>query len=227
MNPVAFDLGTRAADLLRENDLGAMTSAGARLYPHMWSWDTAFISVGLATMSIERAVLEMDTLLSAQWRNGMIPHIVFADGVDGYFPGPDRWGCSQLAADAPAGRQTSGITQPPVHAIAVQRILDRARSRGRSDRDVAEQFLNRRWNDLMRWHRWLAEVRDPERCGRITIYHGWESGMDNSPRWDSAYAQVIPARCPTTSAPTITSSPMPASVRPTASTTATSGWWRR
>jgi hypothetical protein len=30
---------------------------------------------------------------------------------------------TDFAAAAPTGRQTSGITQPPVHAIAVQRIL--------------------------------------------------------------------------------------------------------
>ena len=189
-------LAARAAYLLRGNDLGSMTSAAPRLYPHMWSWDAAFVAVGLSALSVERAVVELDTLFSAQWANGMIPHIVFADGVDGYFPGADRWACRQLAAAAPAGRQTSGITQPPVHAIAVQRILDRARSRGRSTRAVAEEFLDRRWDDLVRWHRWLAEARDPNQHGRITLYHGWESGMDNSPRWDSAYANVIAGQLP-------------------------------
>jgi hypothetical protein len=83
-----------------------------------------------------------------------------------------------------------------VHAIAVQRILERARSRGRSTRAVAEEFLDRRWDDLVRWHRWLAEARDPNQHGRITLYHGWESGMDNSPRWDTAYANVIAGQVP-------------------------------
>lgn len=200
---MAFDAGfsptqlaARAAYLLRGNDLGAMTTAAPRLYPHMWSWDAAFVAVGLAALSVERAVVELDTLLSAQWANGMIPHIVFAPGADGYFPGPDRWACRELAAAAPQNRETSGITQPPVHAIAVQRILDRAGTSGRSTRAVAETFLDRRWNDLVRWHRWLAEARDPDERGRIRIYHGWESGMDNSPRWDSAYANVIPGLIP-------------------------------
>ncbi len=200
---MAFDAGfsptqlaARAAYLLRGNDLGTMTSAAPRLYPHMWSWDAAFVAVGLASLSVERAVVELDTLLSAQWANGMIPHIVFAGGVDGYFPGPDRWACSELAAHAPEGRQTSGITQPPVHAIAVQRILERSRVRGRTTHAVAEAFLDRRWSDLVRWHRWLAEARDPGGHGLITLYHGWESGMDNSPRWDSSYANVIPGNVP-------------------------------
>ena len=83
-----------------------------------------------------------------------------------------------------------------MHAIAVQRILDHARGRGRSTRAVAEAFLDRRWDDLVRWHRWLAEARDQNARGRITLYHGWESGMDNSPRWDGAYANVIPGAVP-------------------------------
>ncbi|NUS42674.1 MAG: glycogen debranching protein [Mycobacteriaceae bacterium] len=185
-------LAARAAYLLRGNDLGVMTSAAPKLYPHMWSWDAAFVAVGLAPLSVERAVVELDTLLSAQWKNGMIPHIVFADGAGGdYFPGPDRWECALLAAHAPQHPDTSGIMQPPVHVIAVQRILEHARRRGRSTRAVAEEFLDRRWADLMRWHRWLAHARDPGGAGRITLYHGWESGMDNSPRWDSAYANVV------------------------------------
>ncbi|AEF42851.1 glucosylglycerate hydrolase [Hoyosella subflava] len=189
-------LAARAAYLLRGNDLGTMTSAAPRLYPHMWSWDAAFVAIGLAPLSVERAVVELDTLLSAQWRNGMIPHIVFANGVDGYFPGPARWGCRDLAANAPLGMQTSGITQPPVHAIAVQRILDHSRRHGRTTRAIAEEFLDRRWPDLVRWHRWLAHARDTSENGRITLFHGWESGMDNSPRWDTAYANVIAGAVP-------------------------------
>ncbi len=63
-------LAARAAYLLRGNDLGTMTSAAPKLYPHMWSWDAAFVSIGLAPLSVERAVVELDTLLSAQWKNG-------------------------------------------------------------------------------------------------------------------------------------------------------------
>ncbi|MGC0366694.1 hypothetical protein ABH922_004678 [Rhodococcus sp. 27YEA15] len=189
-------LAARAAYLLRGNDLGTMTSAAPKLYPHMWSWDAAFVAVGLAPLSVERAVVELDTLLSAQWKNGMIPHIVFASGVDGYFPGPKRWDVNALAAHAPAGTATSGITQPPVHAIAVQRILDHSRRHGRTTRAVAEEFLNRRWGDLVRWHRWLAEARDLSGHGRIALYHGWESGMDNSPRWDRAYSNVVAGAVP-------------------------------
>ena len=59
----------------------------------------------------------------------MLPHIVFSEG-GGYFPGPQRWGAAELNSDAPDAPRTSGICQPPVHAIALRRIVDI----GRGDR---------------------------------------------------------------------------------------------
>ena len=41
-------LATRAAAVLRANGVGSMTRAAPALYPHQWSWDAAFVSVGLA-----------------------------------------------------------------------------------------------------------------------------------------------------------------------------------
>ncbi|ADD39889.1 glucosylglycerate hydrolase [Stackebrandtia nassauensis] len=183
-------LADRAADVLRGNDLGDMTAAAPRLYPHMWSWDSALIAVGLARISVPRAITEMRTLLRAQWTTGMIPHIVFSD-VDGYFPGPDRWR-AHLAPTAPSGVRTSGICQPPVHAIALRHILDAGRRSGGTDQAEAERFISSTFDSWLNWHRWLATARDPDGLGLVEIHHGWESGMDNSPRWDDAYARITP-----------------------------------
>ncbi|HEY0637584.1 MAG TPA: glycogen debranching protein [Pseudonocardiaceae bacterium] len=183
-------LAARAAYVLRGNDLGTMTTAAPRLYPHMWSWDAAFVAIGLATVNLDRAVLELDTLLAAQWSTGMLPHIVFAPGDTDYFPGPDRWGCLESGAPAPAAPRTSGICQPPVHAIALQRIVAAGRRGERTDRRVAEEFLARAWGPMVAWHRWIVTSRDPSGSGLVTVYHGWESGMDNSPRWDGPYSRV-------------------------------------
>jgi glucosylglycerate hydrolase len=184
-------LAARAAYVLRSNDLGTMTAAAPRLYPHQWSWDAAFIAVGLARLSVDRAILELETLLGAQWSTGMIPHIVFSSASSDYFPGADRWGSAALADAAPETPATSGICQPPVHAIAVQRIVEAGRRSGKTERRAAEAFLDRAWDPLVRWHRWLAERRDPDQLGRVTVHHGWESGMDNSPRWDGPYGRVV------------------------------------
>ncbi|MFB9903310.1 glucosylglycerate hydrolase [Allokutzneria oryzae] len=186
-------LAARAAYVLRGNDTGTLVTAAPRLYPHMWSWDAAFISIGLAHLDVGRAVAELDTLLAAQWSGGMLPHIVFTEGgADEYFPGPDRWGTHELSRQAPRGPLTSGICQPPAHAIAVGRLLEIARRGGPVDRATAEDFVRRSWPKLYAWHRWLAEHRDPGGDGLLAVVHGWESGMDNSPRWDSAYAGVRP-----------------------------------
>ena len=101
---------------------GTSTVPSRGLYPHQWSWDSAFIAIGLRHLSPLRAQTELETLLAAQWADGRIPHIVFNPSVplDAYFPSPDFW-CSSTAgrtAGAPRTVQTSGIVQPPVHALA-------------------------------------------------------------------------------------------------------------
>jgi glucosylglycerate hydrolase len=178
----------RATEVLQENDLGTIVMAAPRLYPHQWSWDAAFIAIGLARLSVPRAITEMRTSLNAQWATGMIPHIVFADAPD-YFPGPDVWGTDSAEAK-PAGVQTSGICQPPVQAIAVARILQAGRTLGGRDQEEAEAFAAESVPKLATWHRWLSRARDPDGRGLVEIHHGWESGMDNSPRWDDAYAAI-------------------------------------
>lgn len=183
-------LAARAARVLRDNDTGSVVTAAPRLYPHMWSWDAAFISIGLARLDVRRAIAELDTLFAAQWRNGMVPHIVFTDD-DAYFPGPDRWGTAG-ALDGPEHARTSGICQPPVHAIAVARVLGIARRSGADDRAHAERFVRRIWPKLFAWHQWLVDYRTPGSSGLVAIVHGWESGMDNSPRWDVPYDAVHP-----------------------------------
>jgi glucosylglycerate hydrolase len=182
----------RAAQVLRRNDRGRLTVAAPRLYPHMWSWDAAFIAVGLARMSPSRALTELETLFAAQWRNGMVPHIVFAANAPLYEPGPDRWASQETSPHAPDHAATSGLIQPPVHALALLRILDAVRDRGATERRDIVARVRALWPRLLAWHRYLAEHRDADGRGLLTIYHGWESGMDNSPRWDVPYADVVP-----------------------------------
>jgi len=183
-------MAARAAYVLRGNSGEGMTRAAPDLYPHQWSWDAAFVAVGLAHLDVGRACTEIDGLFAGQWRTGMIPHIVFDPDESSYFPGPDRWACSTFSADAPAAPQTSGICQPPVHALAVERILSIAERRGGDAAEAAAGWLPGAYRRLLQWHRYLATHRDPDGEGLLTIYHGWESGMDNSPRWDAVYAGV-------------------------------------
>ena len=63
--------------VLDANWMGHATRASARLYPHQWSWDSAFICVGLAHTAPERAWRDLHSLFAAQWPDGRVPHIVF------------------------------------------------------------------------------------------------------------------------------------------------------
>lgn len=188
---VGTDLAREAAGVLRHNDMGGWTRAAPGLYPHQWSWDSAFVSIGLAHLEPLRAAEEMRTLFDSQWKTGKVPHIVFNPEAppESYFPGPEHWACAAASPDAPpAPPYTSCLCQPPVHAAAVWRIWEVAREQHRGG--VVRPFLYEIFPKLFAWHRYLMTYRDPERSGLVTIYHPWESGTDNSPRWDAALAAV-------------------------------------
>ncbi|MCO6003447.1 glycogen debranching protein [Actinoallomurus purpureus] len=186
------EVAERAAEVLRGNDRGSLTVAAPRLYPHMWSWDAAFIAIGLARMSASRALTELETLFAAQWGNGMVPHIVFSANAPLYEPGPDRWASKETSPHAPDHAATSGLIQPPVHGLALLRILDATRGADAAERRDVVARIRALWPKLLTWHRYLADHRDADGRGLLMIYHGWESGMDNSPRWDAPYADVVP-----------------------------------
>ncbi|MEV3861527.1 hypothetical protein AB0J38_45395 [Streptomyces sp. NPDC050095] len=184
-------LWDRAARVLDANWTGASTVPSRTLYPHQWSWDSAFVAIGLRHVSPLRAQLELETLLSAQWGDGRIPHIVFNPAIplDAYFPSPDFWRSSTAgrAAGAPTAVQTSGIVQPPVHALAAWLVhrADPALSRSRG-------FLPRVYPGLAAWHRYLLHRRDLGGAGLASVVHPWEQGMDNSPCWDGPLSRVAP-----------------------------------
>ncbi|MFJ5728106.1 MGH1-like glycoside hydrolase domain-containing protein [Streptomyces paradoxus] len=185
-------LQVRAAQVLEGNWTGTSTVPSRGLYPHQWSWDSAFIAIGLRHLSPLRAQTELETLLAAQWADGRIPHIVFNPSVplDAYFPSPDFWRSSTAGrtAGAPRTVQTSGIVQPPVHALAawLVHLADPGLSRARG-------FLARAYPRLAAWHGYLLHRRDLGGGGLVSVVHPWEQGMDNSPCWDRPLSRVAPA----------------------------------
>ncbi|TDE95911.1 glycogen debranching protein [Occultella glacieicola] len=188
MPDLATPLTHAAADVLRANDRGEQTVAAPLLYPHQWSWDAAFVAIGWGTVSVPRALDELRHLLRGQWRTGMIPQILFS-AEPGYFPGPQRWRTVGLAA-APSDVVTSGICQPAVHSLAVWIIGEQAHRNGGADAEAFDLFLADTFDAWLAWHTWLDDARGTHPSGLIEIHHPWESGMDNSPRWDAACARV-------------------------------------
>jgi glucosylglycerate hydrolase len=59
-------LAARARRVLRQNAMGDWTRAAPNLYPHQWSWDSAFIAIGLAHLSTRRAARELLALFEHQ-----------------------------------------------------------------------------------------------------------------------------------------------------------------
>ncbi|MGV9212942.1 MGH1-like glycoside hydrolase domain-containing protein [Micromonospora sp. RB23] len=154
------------------------------LYPHQWSWDSAFIAIGLAHVRPGRAWRELASLFRAQWADGRVPHIVFnpALRVGGYFPGPELWRSADVQG-AP-GVDTSGLVQPPVHALAALLAYRRAPD------ENGLAALRRLYPALVAQQRYLAERRDVAGDGLVCVVHPWESGLDNSPAWDEPMAGV-------------------------------------
>ncbi len=169
--------------MLERNRRGPYTVPAVGLYPYQWCWDSGPSALWWAAAGDwDQAWSELTSLLRAQWSTGFVPHIVFWQEHDDYFPGPDVWGTAARRADgAPA---TTGITQPPLPISAAARLFT-----GDPDRDRAEQHLRALWDPSVAWLEWIARARRGPH-GAAVVVHPWESGMDNSPAWDEPLASV-------------------------------------
>jgi hypothetical protein len=192
------DLRASAAAVLRANDNGGYTVPSRATYPHQWNWDSALAALGWSELDPARAWTELETLAGARDSRGMIPHIAFHTRVPDrvsprlrgvltmvarpyarYLPGPRWWG-RLLSAD---GRRISGITQPPLAATCMRLLFD-----AHPDERHAAALIE----PLHRWHRFLAEARDPRGFGEPVLIHPWESGRDNAVEWDAPLWRVVP-----------------------------------
>lgn len=126
------------------------------VYPHQWLWDSSFAAICWHRLGEEqRARRELEGVLSAQLEDGFVPHMRYA------VPNRDRGPLDHC----------SSYTQPPIYAHAA-RVLAEAGPLpvGLTDRIAAS--LDWLWR-----RRRTAE-------GLIRLVHPWESGADDSPRWD-------------------------------------------
>lgn len=135
VQPDLDSLVRQAKVVLDLNWTGSYTKPGPRLYPHQWSWDSAFIAIGYARYAPERAAKELSHLFDNQWSNGLVPQIVFDPNFDEYFPGAGFWHAEcDLSASCPLN--TSGVVQPPLPGTAALRVHQHAQ-----DTEEARKFL--------------------------------------------------------------------------------------
>lgn len=170
-----------AKAVLAMNDQGTHTIPAEGLYPHQWLWDSCFIAIGLSHYDIERAQTEILSLLSGQWENGMLPHVILSSGPQ-HHAARTMWR-SWISPYSPDNVVTSGITQPPMLAEAIIRIGEQL--------SLPERRLWYRkvYSPLVRYHLWLYNERDPHDEGLVLLVHPWETGLDNTPPWMSELHQ--------------------------------------
>ena len=174
------DLAATAESVLDSNWIGASTKPSGHLYPHQWSWDSAFIAIGNARHGhTDRAVTELRTLFAAQWSTGMVPHMVFDQGATGYFPSAELWGTAPITA-MPDGVLTSGMCQPPAHALAVREVA------ASLDPDGRRSFLAEMVEPLRAWHDYLHRTR----AVGSNLIELWHPRLDPDPAAIPAYRRV-------------------------------------
>ena len=134
-------------------------------YPYQWLWDSCFHAIILSHFRIADAKKEILALLSKQFQNGMIPHMIYWENIKRMGFPKIKWG----------KEDTSTITQPPMIAYAVWSIYQK---------DKDKSFIKKVYPHLYHFYRYLLTERDPHGNQLIGIMNPDESGEDNSPRFD-------------------------------------------
>jgi glycogen debranching enzyme len=140
-------------------------------YRWQWYWDSCFHAIALAHLEPDLAKAELESLLAAQDPDGFVGHVT-------YWRGAARFPVSrQLEGRFALRPRHSALIQPPLVAQAVERVFDVTGDR---------EFLGRVYDKLSAHYRWLGENRCPDGDGLIALISPFESGMDNTPAYDSA-----------------------------------------
>lgn len=171
----------KAKEVLEGNWRSGYTIPSSTLYPFQWNWDAGFHALGWMYVDIEKAIQEVNHIFSGQWKNGMLPHIVFHKEDENYFPGPSEWDIHQ-SANCPENIKTSGITQLPVFGFFLERMDQIAEQNGQDISDFIQQILPK----VFHFHQYLYQNRDPLNEGLPFVIHNWES-TDNAPIWDEVW----------------------------------------
>jgi glucosylglycerate hydrolase len=143
-----------------EPGIGGFCVPHASTYPWQWLWDSCFHAVVWAHLGDERALAEVASALSPIDDDGFVPHMRYVGSAS---PHSGFWG-------RPG---TSSITQPPMYGHALAEAA-------RLGMDPPARLLEQ----AARGVRFLLHRRRRSRSGLVQLCHPWESGCDDSPRWD-------------------------------------------
>jgi len=139
------------------------TSVNKFHYYNQFLWDSAFQAIPLLWLNkSEAAESELKNFILNQWRNGMIPYELFIFKTNGR-----EWMESDFL--------TAAATQPPVLSVSIMEIFKKFGNKS---------FLSYFYKPLLRYEQWLWKYRDIAKRGLSYCYHIWETGCDNSPKYD-------------------------------------------
>jgi hypothetical protein len=135
------------------------TVPNAATYPWQWLWDSAFHAVAWNVLGHpEHAIRELEVSLDPLAVDGFVPHVQY----HGPSPHESFWN----------RRATSSITQPPMFGHAIAELV-------RSGVEVPGPLVERAVRSLT----FLLDRR-ARIDGLVTVVHPWETGADDSPRWE-------------------------------------------
>ena len=183
----------RAKSILQQNWNGQFTMPTSSRCSTQWTWDAAFTAMGYAHYDFEKAKAEFHSLFRGQWKNGMIPQMVFHtnEGVKNpYFPSADFWQ-SNCCSNAPTTIFTSGITTPPIYGYILLNIYQENK-----DQEGALDFLKEMYPKVVAFHRYLYTHRDPQEEGLIYVHHPWELAADSIISCDNNFPKIEETKIP-------------------------------
>lgn len=128
-------------------------------YVGIWLWDSALHAIALRHIDPELARNQIRVMLAHQLPNGMLPDVVFDEGIVAEIDHPIH----------------GFVTKPPILAWSALKIHETA-----PDID----FLKEIYEPLKRWNRWWFAFNDDDKDGIVQYTHPYSSGLDDSPLWD-------------------------------------------
>ncbi|MFO8019787.1 MAG: hypothetical protein R6U96_14275 [Promethearchaeia archaeon] len=147
------------------------TCPSPETYSHQWMWDSCFHILVNTHIDLDYAKKEFETLLVRQHSNGLISHMYYWKNkfsiIDWLFQSFYTY------------EQSSNITQTPLVPQALKAIYYHS-----NDLDFVKRYIPK----VKQYYDYLYSTRiiEDDAVPLLNIIHSWESGIDNSPVYDSA-----------------------------------------
>jgi glycogen debranching enzyme len=136
-------------------------------YIGLWLWDSALHTLAYRHIDPELARNQIRIFLEHQLPDGMVPDVVFDEGIVSEINHPIK----------------ARVTKPPLLAWAALKIHEEAPS---------ITFLREIYEPLKRWNAWWFEQSKDDLKGLAQYNHPYSSGLDDNPLWDAGMPVVSP-----------------------------------